>query len=278
MTSTSSKARRTPSLVRLVALSALLTSACSDDAEPESGAGGTSSAGRGGSAGVSGSGGSPEGGAGGTGGAGTSGSSAGGDSETGGDGGGGDGADAGADGGGEVPFTLSSPAFDHVPGCGPGEDADLCDLFPLENTGLGDSPDVSPEFAWAGAPGETQSFAIALHDLSFTQGGDPFTHWVMWNIPASEEGLPAELPRGFEPGEPAEETRQVSFNEDNDDGYSGSGACGNVYEFVLFALATPSFDPESTDPDEVEDAIAGSDAVLATASMRARSNPEGPCE
>ena len=98
----------------------------------------------------------------------------------------------------------------------------------------------------------------------------------MWNIPGSAVELPAELPRGNQPGVPSEETRQVSFNAGNDNGYAGSGACGNVYEFVLYALSAPSFDPETTDPDAVQVAIASSGQVLGTATMRARSDPDGP--
>ena len=240
-----------------VALAAAL--ACSDDSDdsPAAGAGGSAGA-AGGAAGGSGGG----AGAGGSGG-GASGS-------------GGAEPDAGAD-----PFTLSSPAFANEPGCGPDDDAEACALFPADNTGLGGARDVSPALEFRGAPPDTASFAITLHDLTFLQSGDPFTHWAMWNIPGDVAGLPAELPRGSEPGVPSDDTRQVAFR--NDDGYAGSGACGNVYEFVLYALDTPSFEPPDLSgldafeaPDAVEEALEASDAVLATARLRARSNPEGP--
>ena len=85
----------------------------------------------------------------------------------------------------------------------------------------------------------------------------------------------AELPSGTEPGVPSDATRQVSFQPDN--GYAGSGACGNVYEFVLFALDSDDFIPDApTDPDAVEDALRSSQALLGTATMRARSDPNGP--
>jgi hypothetical protein len=88
--------------------------------------------------------------------------------------------------------------------------------------------------------------------------------------------LPENLPRAASPGVPSAETRQVSYLPD-DDGFAGSGACGNVYEFVLFALSAPSFEPSSEDPDEVEEEIVDSGDVIATATLRARSNPDGPC-
>jgi phosphatidylethanolamine-binding protein (PEBP) family uncharacterized protein len=173
--------------------------------------------------------------------------------------------------------VAAEPAFTNDPGCGPGdEEVDNCDLFPNENTGLGDSENISPGLDWSGAPPDTGSFAIALHDLVFMPGGEPFTHWVMWNIPGTETGLPAALPAGGMPGVPDADTRQVSFEDDNS--FTGSGACGNVYEFVLYALDTDTFEPPNPeDPDEVQDALDASSAVLDTATLRARSDPAGPC-
>lgn len=118
---------------------------------------------------------------------------------------------------------------------------------------------------------------MALHDLVFIQNGGPFTHWVMWNIPGTATGLPANLPRGVMPGAPAANTRQVSFL--GDDGFAGSGACGNVYEFVLYALDTATFTPANAgDQNAVQNELDASDAVLGTTTMRARSNPDGPCD
>jgi hypothetical protein len=260
--------------------SGLAASACSDDDDPSTGvagSGGSSTAGSGGSSGAAGRAGS----------AGAAGSSAGsGGSSAGAAGSGGSGGAAGAGGsadetpdgggddGGSLAFSVSSPAFDNQPGCG-AEDRDACDLFPDDNTGLGDAENVSPEINWTGAPPGTQSFAIALHDLTFIQGNGPFTHWVMWNIPGSATELPAELPQGVMPGVPAANTQQYSFRDTR--GYTGSGACGNVYEFVLYALSTATFTPpDPNNQNAVQDALDASDDVLGTAVMRARSDPAGP--
>jgi phosphatidylethanolamine-binding protein (PEBP) family uncharacterized protein len=241
---------------------------------PGAGAGGAAGSSGGSGAGTSGAGGSGTGGSAGAGGTGTGGSAG-----AAGNASGGAGPDAGAGGdAGAQAFTLSSPAFDNNPGCGPGDPArDACDLFPVENTGLGDGTvNVSPAFAWTGAPADTQSFAIAMHDLVYMPQGEPFTHWVLWNIPGAATGLPANLPRGIAPGAPAENTGQVSFLDD--DGFAGSGACGNVYELVLYALDAATFTPpNAADPDAVESALDDSAAVLATTTIRARSNPAGPC-
>lgn len=270
--------------------SGLIGVACSDDDDdPSTGLGGSGgsgtagSAGAAGAAGAAGSAGSSAGGSGGSsaGAAGSAGSAgaAGASGAAGAAGAAGSGGAAGASGetpdAGSGAFTVSSPAFDDEPGCS-ADNREVCDLFPDENTGLGEAENVSPEINWTGAPAGTQSFAIALHDLAFIQGATPFTHWVMWNIPGTETGLPAELPQGVMPGVPAANTQQYSFREDNR-GYTGSGACGNVYEFVLYALSTPTFTPPNpSDQNAVQDALDASDDVLGTATMRARSDPNGP--
>jgi len=282
MHDTSSRLGRRPAFVGLVALTALLA-ACSDDDAVGDGLGGsagTAGASAAGNAGSSnaGSAGSANAGSGGSANAGSanagSGGAAGGGGAAGTAGAGGSDGAGDPDAGGPVGFTLSSPAFEDNPDCG-AEEPDACDLFPDENTGLGAAANVSPELDWSGAPAGTQTFAIALHDLAFLQNGDPFTHWVMWNIPGTATGLPAELPTGAEPGVPSAATRQVSFRADN--GYAGSGACGNVYEFVLYALDSDDFIPDDPDdPDAVQLALQQTEAQLGTATLRARSDPNGP--
>jgi phosphatidylethanolamine-binding protein (PEBP) family uncharacterized protein len=260
-------------------LTVLLLHACSGTADPivspgSAGQGGSGTAGSGGTVSSVDAGNSP------------SASGAGGSSGTGADSGGSGGetgvVDAGTpDGGGsgdasaELAFTVNSPAFQDNADCSP-DNREACDLFPAANTALGGSPDVSPEIDWTPGPAGTLSYAIALHDLTFLNAGDPYTLWAMWNIPASATGLPAELPAGRNPGMPSDTTEQVSIRGDN--GFTGSGACGNVYEFVLYALDTESFVPDDTgSPDDVEASLQASSSVLATTKMRARSDPDGSC-
>ena len=47
---------------------------------------------------------------------------------------------------------------------------------------------ISPAFSWAGAPKETKSFALILHDPDAPKK-DGFTHWVVYNIPSSVNQL-----------------------------------------------------------------------------------------
>jgi Raf kinase inhibitor-like YbhB/YbcL family protein len=267
----------------MILSSALLAYACSDDGPGEGAGSGGSGGASGASAGTAGSGGGNAGSAG-SAGAGTAGSAgaagtagaAGSAGSAGSAGAAGAGVDAGPDGADAAvgTFSVGSPAFDNNPGCGPGAPANAaCDLFPAENTNLNGAANTSPEIRWTGVPEGTQSFAIALHDLSNLQGNDPFTHWVMWNIPSTETGLPASLPTGAMPGTPSADTQQASFA--GNEGYTGSGQCGNVYEFVLYALSAPTFTPsgDATNQDGVQAEIEASDSVLGIARMRARSNP-----
>jgi phosphatidylethanolamine-binding protein (PEBP) family uncharacterized protein len=46
----------------------------------------------------------------------------------------------------------------------------------------------SPVLMWDGAPAETKSFAVTLHDTN-----NNFGHWAAWNIPATAKGLAAAI-------------------------------------------------------------------------------------
>ncbi len=62
--------------------------------------------------------------------------------------------------------------------------------FPVENTGRG--MDVSPEFVIGNLSPRARTIAITLEDL--THPIKDFTHWVIWNIPATDRikaGIPA---------------------------------------------------------------------------------------
>ncbi|HWA74524.1 MAG TPA: YbhB/YbcL family Raf kinase inhibitor-like protein [Polyangiaceae bacterium] len=235
------------------------------------GAGGTSSTGGTNAGGNAGAGGT-QGGAASTGGAGGKGATggAGGKGATGGTAGaamtGGAAGAGGASGGsgGASGFTLTSPAWTTQPGCAPDNKAP-CGIFPKANTGLNGGKSESPELNWSGAPSTTQSYAIILQDLTNVQQGNPFIHWVMWNIPADVNKLPAGLEKTAMPTfPPGSSQRSYSGN-----GYVGSGKCGNVYEFLLFALPMASISPGGTNQTQAATAIKATNAP--TASLRARS-------
>ena len=64
-------------------------------------------------------------------------------------------------------MQLTSSAFSH------GE------AIPMRYTCEGE--DISPEFSWKGAPKETKSFVLILHDPDAPRANG-FTHWVVYNI------------------------------------------------------------------------------------------------
>ena len=54
-----------------------------------------------------------------------------------------------------------------------------------------DGPDVSPDLSWSGVPDGSRSLALICDDPDAPVG--TWVHWVLFNIPAVETGLPAEI-------------------------------------------------------------------------------------
>lgn len=137
-------------------------------------------------------------------------------------------------------FTLNSP---HLEKRG---------QFVKEYTCAGN--DISPELNWQGAPIQTKSFAITVVDPD-AQGGH-FTHWIVYNIPASLNHLAPgmdkepEVSRGILQG----------VNHFGKVGYSGPcppTAQTHSYVFTLYALnAMLPLKPGASE-EEFQSAIAG---------------------
>ncbi|HEY2904061.1 MAG TPA: YbhB/YbcL family Raf kinase inhibitor-like protein [Polyangia bacterium] len=200
----------------------------------------SSGGGSGGSGGTNGSGGASGTGGAGTGGSGTGGASGtGGSTGTGGTGTGGSGGsvvDASVDASGDAnggmdtasndsgtdvvagPLTMTSTSLKMM---GPNL------VFPAANSA---PMNMSPALAWTGVPAGTLSFAISMYDVTMTN-----THWILWDIPASLTMLPAGLPRGAMPTNPAGASQKDAFN--NTAGWEGPGG-GSVdnYELEIWAL------------------------------------------
>jgi Raf kinase inhibitor-like YbhB/YbcL family protein len=49
----------------------------------------------------------------------------------------------------------------------------------------------SPQLSWKGAPVGTRSFAVMIHDADAPTGGPGWTHWVVYNLPATTMSLPS---------------------------------------------------------------------------------------
>lgn len=68
------------------------------------------------------------------------------------------------------------------------------DVVPIDHTA--DGKNLSPALAWSGAPANTKQFALVYDDPDVAFGNPPqtFVHWVVYKIPGTAKGLPAELP------------------------------------------------------------------------------------
>jgi Raf kinase inhibitor-like YbhB/YbcL family protein len=137
-------------------------------------------------------------------------------------------------------FSLSSSAFH--PGA----------AIPKQYTCSG--ANASPDLSWSNAPGGTESFAMTVTDPDAP--GRVFTHWVMYNIPASAKALPAVVPKD-------QKLADGSFQGLNDlDSTGYYGPCpppGNPhrYFFRLYALNAKLTVPPMARRADLEKAIAG---------------------
>jgi Raf kinase inhibitor-like YbhB/YbcL family protein len=133
-------------------------------------------------------------------------------------------------------FILASPAFSDG------------GVIPPQYTADGEG--ISPELAWNLPSPEAKSFALIMHDPDAPKGD--VTHWLLWNIPASELSL-------------AEGTGQTSagalgVNEHQDVAYlpptPPRGHGPHRYIFELYALAVQKLDlARGADRAAVESAI-----------------------
>ena len=81
----------------------------------------------------------------------------------------------------EMSLELTSTAF------GAGES------IPIRYTC--DGEDVSPPLAWRGVPPGAQSLVLICDDPDSRNG--PWSHWVLYDIPADKGGLQEDVPPGF---------------------------------------------------------------------------------
>jgi hypothetical protein len=97
-----------------------------------------------------------------------------------------------------------------------------------------DGADRSPALRWDDVPEGTRSFALICDDPDAL--GEPWVHWVIYNIPASASSLPAHIPAGEIP----EVIGIQGLNSWGNIGYGGPCPPGDThrYYFRLYALDT----------------------------------------
>ncbi len=102
---------------------------------------------------------------------------------------------------------------------------------PIGNTGRGQ--DKSPEFMiWNLSP-RARTLAITLEDLSHPIRD--FTHWVIWNIPASNH-IRGGIPAGKTPSSPRGARQGVAYGRHKYAGPKPPRGKSHWYRFTVYAL------------------------------------------
>lgn len=139
-----------------------------------------------------------------------------------------------------MPFTLSSPAFEHQ---GEIPKAHTCD-----------GANTPPPLAWRGAPERTRSLALIVDDPDAPDPAAPthtYVHWVLYDIPPTTAGLDAgsAMPAGARTG--LNDGKQTSYR----------GPCPpkgrHRYFFKLYALDVALGDLSTPKKDALEQAMRG---------------------
>jgi Raf kinase inhibitor-like YbhB/YbcL family protein len=97
-----------------------------------------------------------------------------------------------------------------------------------------DGADVSPALAWTGVPEAAKTIALISDDPDAPMG--TWVHWVLFNLPAAENGLPEAIPLDKELKSGAKQGR----NDFRRIGYGGPCPPGGThrYFFKVYALDT----------------------------------------
>jgi Raf kinase inhibitor-like YbhB/YbcL family protein len=150
--------------------------------------------------------------------------------------------------GGNMPLSLATSAFP------PGGN------IPAKYTCQG--ADVSPALSWKDAPDKTKTFALIVADPDAPVGN--WTHWVLYNLPASVHELPEDvakteaLPNGGQQGR----------NDFHRAGYGGPcppPGKPHRYFFKLYAMDSALDLPAGASQQQLEKAMHGH--ILAQAEL-----------
>jgi Raf kinase inhibitor-like YbhB/YbcL family protein len=103
-----------------------------------------------------------------------------------------------------------------------------------------DGEDVSPPLEWKDPPPGTKSFALICDDPDAP--GGTFTHWLVYNIPASV----IVFPEAFPPLKSQANGTQQGINDFGGLGYGGPAPPSGThrYNFTIYALSASALDLE----------------------------------
>ena len=151
----------------------------------------------------------------------------------------------------QLDMTVTSTKFDHRR------------RIPRVNSCSDD--DISVPITWSPAPEGTVSIAVVME--SNQNPGAPWSHWVLWGVPADAVGLPEDIAKTHEAPSVGPAARQGT-NDDGNIGWTGpcppevrqqwtsGGALEDPvkqYTFRVFALnAEVTLGPEATKDDLLE--------------------------
>jgi Raf kinase inhibitor-like YbhB/YbcL family protein len=134
-----------------------------------------------------------------------------------------------------APFKLVSPDFR------PNGPIAMEQVF----NGFGCSgQNISPALKWSGAPADTKSFALLVHDPDAPTGGAGWWHWLVVNIPASA----GELAKGAGKADGSNLPFGCAQIDTDFGGPGWGGPCPppgdkpHRYNFTLYALKVDSLD------------------------------------
>ena len=113
--------------------------------------------------------------------------------------------------------------------------------FRLEHTGRG--RDSSPEIILKNLSSDAKALAVVLEDLSHPIKG--FTHWVIWNIPASDK-IPGDIPAGKTVPCLGGAVQGVAYGLHRYAGPKPPRQMRHIYRFTVYALDCKLDLPSST--------------------------------
>jgi Raf kinase inhibitor-like YbhB/YbcL family protein len=123
----------------------------------------------------------------------------------------------------DMSIEVTSPAFNRIRripkkhSCGTGSKTKGRTY--QQNFSFGESfPNSSPPLEWTNVPKDTVSIVLIMDSNQVS--GDPWSHWLMWNIPADATGLPEAVATTTQVSSIGPKTTQGS-NDDNTIGYFG---------------------------------------------------------
>lgn len=95
-----------------------------------------------------------------------------------------------------------------------------------------DGADISPHLSWKNIPAGAKSLAIICDDPDAPVG--TWVHWVLYDLPAAESGLPEDVP----PQKVLKNGAKQGINDFRKIGYGGPCPPGGIhrYFFKLYAL------------------------------------------